>query len=129
MTCRKQTGRSALTRLDALVVMSLVVGGVLLLAPALLQARSRAERLRSADNLRQIGRGMQAHVEAFGFFPSNGGPPMEAVETPDVRTGFPDSEAFRWGYGDPRRAGRLQTGSWAYAILPYLGEEKAFRSA
>ncbi len=71
---------------------------------------------------------MQANVDAFGFFPGNGGPPAEAVDTPDVRTGFPDSEAFRWGYADPRRAGRLQTGCWAYAILPYIGEEEAFRT-
>jgi hypothetical protein len=75
-----------------------------------------------------IGEGMQAHVSTFGFFPGNGGPPMEAVTTPDARTGFPDSEAFRWGYGDPKRAGRLQTGCWAYAILPHIGEEEAFRT-
>ena len=35
---------------------------------------------------------------------------------------------FRWGYADPKRAGRLQTGSWAYSILPYIGEEKTFRT-
>src|SRR5262249_42921207 len=34
-----------------------------------------------------------------------------------------------WGYADPKRAGRLQTGCWAYSILPYIGEEKAFRKA
>ncbi|HEY7315851.1 MAG TPA: DUF1559 domain-containing protein [Gemmataceae bacterium] len=117
------------TRVELLIVVLLALVAGLLLAPALLHARTKAERTRSADNLRQIGKGIQAHAEAFGFLPGNGGPPMEAVETPDVRTGFPDSEAFRWGYGDPRRAGRLQTGSWAYAILPYLGEEKAFRTA
>jgi hypothetical protein len=70
---------------------------------------------------------MRGHVDTYGFFPGNGGPPMEAVTTPDCRTGYPDSEAFRWGYGDPKRAGRLQTGCWGYAILPYLGEEEAFR--
>ena len=90
-------------------------------------ARDAERRTKSQNNLRQIGRAFQAHVTAFGFFPGNGGPPMEVPTTPDVRTGFPDSEAFRWGYGDPRRAGRLQTGCWAYALLPYLGEEEAFR--
>jgi hypothetical protein len=99
-----------------------------LAGPALQRAHAAARRARSADNLRQVGRAMEAHAGAFGFFPGNGGPPMEAVATPDARTGFPDSEAFRWGYGDPRRAGRLQTGSWAYALLPYVGEEEAFRT-
>lgn len=116
------------TRFELLLVVLLVLVAGLLLAPALVQARAKAERARSADNLRQIGKAMQSHVEAFDFFPGNGGPPMEAVETPDVRTGFPDSEAFRWGYADPRRAGRLQTGCWAYAILPYIGEQEAFRT-
>jgi hypothetical protein len=103
-----------------------LVGGFGLVAVGRLQAKAR--RLESSSNLKQIGEGMQAFVTTFGFFPGNGGPPMEAVDTPDVRTGFPDSDAFRWGYGDPKRAGRLQTGCWAYSILPYIGEEKAFRT-
>jgi hypothetical protein len=120
--------RTAFARADlAACLFVLLVGGGLL-APAVLHARGRADRSVSADHLRRIGQGMRAHADAFGFFPGNGGPPMEAVDTPDVRTGFPDSEAFRWGYADPRRAGRLQTGCWAYAILPYVGEEEAFRT-
>ena len=95
---------------------------------AVREAQAKAARARSARNLSQVGEGMQAFETAYGFFPSNGGPPAEAVDTPDVRTGFPDSEAFRWGYADPKRAGRLQTGCWAYSILPYIGEEKAFRT-
>jgi type II secretory pathway pseudopilin PulG len=125
----RPTLRSAWTRIDLIVAALLLLIGGVLLAPALVQARAKAEQQRSADNLRQIGKGMQAHVQAFGFFPGNGGPPMEVVETPDVRTWFPDGTSFRWGYGDPRRAGRLQTGSWAYAILPYIGEEEAFRTS
>jgi prepilin-type processing-associated H-X9-DG protein len=99
-----------------------------MLGPAVARAVARARRAESVNNLRQIGAGLHGHVTTFGFFPGNGGPPMEAVDTSDARTGFPDSESFRWGYGDPKRAGRLQTGSWAYAILPYVGEEQAFRS-
>jgi prepilin-type processing-associated H-X9-DG protein len=120
--------RRALGRADLAALLGLLALGTGLLLPALARARTAAARARSANNLRQIGLGMKLHVATFGFFPGNGGPPMEAVTTPDARTGFPDSEAFRWGYGDPQRAGRLQTGCWAYAILPYIGEEKAFRS-
>jgi prepilin-type processing-associated H-X9-DG protein len=129
MTYRKSPARRpAWTRADGLVaILALTLAGGLSVT-AVAQARAKASRVRSADNLRTIGEGMHAHVSTYGFFPGNGGPPMEAVDTPDARTGFPDSEAFRWGYGDPKRAGRLQTGCWAYAILPFIGEEKAFRT-
>jgi hypothetical protein len=100
-----------------------------LLLPAISKVRAAAASNNSKNNLRTIGQGTLGFAAAYGFFPGNGGPPPEAVTTPDVRTGFPDSESFRWGYGDPKRAGRLQTGSWAYSILPYVGEEASFRKA
>jgi hypothetical protein len=105
-------------------VAALAVG---VLFPAVAKARARAAANSSKNNLRTIGTGAQAFATTYGFFPGNGGPPAEAVTTPDCRTGFPDSELFRWGYGDPKRAGRLQTGCWAYALLPYIGEADAFR--
>ncbi|WP_020468880.1 DUF1559 domain-containing protein [Zavarzinella formosa] len=98
------------------------------LVTALAKARVEAASSRSKDNLRTIYQGMDGHVSAYGFFPGNGAPPPEAVTTPDCRTKYPDSEWYRWGYGDPKRAGRHQTGSCLYAILPYIGEEKAFRT-
>ena len=106
---------------------ALIAAGLLL--PAVQAARRAAAANQSKDNLAKIHRGLQGFADVYGFFPSNGGPPKEVVTTPDVRTGFPDSEAFRWGYADPKRAGRLQTGCWAYSILPYIGEEAAFRKA
>ena len=116
-----------MTRADvaaAVTVTALTAGLVL---PAVAKVRAATASNNSKNNLRTVYQGMDAHVAAYGFFPSNGGPPAEVVTTPNARTGFPDSEAFRWGYGDPKRAGRLQTGCWAYAILPYIGEEEAFR--
>jgi Protein of unknown function (DUF1559) len=107
-------------------VLGLLAVGLAL--PAVARVRADAARNASKDNLRVIAQGMKSFVDTCGFFPGNGGPPMEAVTTPDSRTGFPDSEAFRWGYGDPKRAGRLQTGCWAYSILPYIGEDRAFRA-
>lgn len=104
-----------------------LVGASGFVLTAVAKARVKAASSRSKENLRTIYQGMNGHVGAYGFFPGNGGPPPEAVTTPDCRTKYPDSEAFRWGYGDPKRAGRLQTGSWGYAILPYIGEEEAFR--
>ncbi len=123
-----RTRRPASCRADLAVLLAVLTVVAGLSVAAVAAAHARAGRTRSADNLRKIGAGMQAHVSTFGFFPGNGGPPMEAVTTPDARTGFPDTEAFRWGYGDPKRAGRLQAGCWAYAILPHIGEEEAFRT-
>lgn len=118
-----------MTRAEGIVCAAagLLVAGLAL--PAIAGVGAKAARAKSRENLRAIGAGMKSFVDAYGFFPGNGGPPMEAVTTPDVRTGFPDSEEFRWGYADPRRAGRLQTGCWAYSILPYIGEAEAFRKA
>ena len=104
----------------------LAVGGLLLTAVA--KARTEAASSRSKNNLRTIYQGMSGHVATYGFFPGNGAPPPEAVTTPDCRTKYPESEWYRWGYGDPKRAGRHQTGSCFYAILPYVGEEEAFRA-
>lgn len=109
------------------VALALVAGAAALLAPAVAKARAAGAASQSKANLRAIGQGMHAFESTYGFFPGNGGPPPEAVTTPDCRTGFPDSESFRWGYGDPKRAGRFQTGCWAYAVLPYIGEDEAFR--
>jgi prepilin-type processing-associated H-X9-DG protein len=130
MTHPSRTGhRTAFGRADLLAALLVLALGGALGATALAEVQAKARKSRSADNLKKIGQGVLAHMTTFGFFPGNGGPPMEAVQTPDVRTGFPDSEAFRWGYGDPERAGRLQTGSWGFAILPYIGHEKAFRGS
>lgn len=96
------------------------------LAPAIVQARTRAREHASVDHLRQIGEGLSAHVDTYGFLPSNGGPSAEAVTAPDARTINPNDEPYRWGYGDPRRAGRQQPGCWAFAILPFIGHEKDF---
>ncbi len=114
-------------RANVAAAVVLVAVGALLVFPAIAKARNAAASSKSKNNLRAIYQGMNGHVAAYGFLPGNGGPPPEAVTTPDCRTKYPDSEAFRWGYGDPKRAGKLQTGSWGYAILPYIGEEEAFR--
>ncbi len=103
---------------NAAVGTAVVVLGLGIALTAVARVRAAEAAVRSKDNLRPIGKGMLSFVTAYGFFPGNGGPPAEAVTTPDCRTGFPDSELFRWGYGDPKRAGRLQTGCWAYSMGP-----------
>jgi prepilin-type processing-associated H-X9-DG protein len=114
-------------RIDAALGLAaaLLVGG--LAAAAAARARALSDSEHSALHLKRIGEGLEAYRAAFGFWPSNGGRPAETQSTPNVCTGFPTMGAYRWGYGEPGRAGRLQTGCWAYAILPFVGEEEAYR--
>lgn len=115
-----------LTRVDVLA--SIVVGIVItaMVTSALLADRTLARTNQSVDHLRQIGEGLLVHADTFGFLPGNGGNSAEVVTTPDIRTINPNDSPYKWGYGDPRRAGRLQPGSWAFAILPYIGHEEDF---
>jgi hypothetical protein len=128
MQSGKEIGRLGFGRLDMAAVGTCVTLLIGLAGPALLFAKDRSNVERSAENLMRIGEAFAAHREVYGFFPSNGGPAGETVDTPDARTFIPGDAGspYRWGYGDPQRAGRQQPGSWAYALLPYMGHEKAF---
>lgn len=116
------------SNVSACVVVALVFLASGFGVTAIAKARVNAASSRSKDNLRTIHQGINGHFVVYGFLPGNGAPPPEAVTTPDCRTKYPESEWYRWGYGDPKRAGRHQTGSCLYAILPYIGEEKTFRT-
>jgi prepilin-type processing-associated H-X9-DG protein len=119
--------RCGVTRPELLVGAGMSILAIGLLLPALVGAAHMSRRTDSTNNLRKIGDGLHAYHATFGFFPSNGGPPPEAVTTPDVRTVYPDGMSVRWGFGEPGRSGRLQTGSYAYAIMPFVGEEETYR--
>lgn len=119
--------RRGITRIELFTLLLLSVIVVGLVAPAIVVARELARKNASVDHLRLIGEGLMAHAETFGFLPGNGGNSAEVVTTPDIRTINPNDSPYKWGYGDPRRAGRLQPGSWAFAILPYIGHEDDFQ--
>ncbi len=119
--------RHGATHLDVLALIAIAVVLSAIIAPAVFAARELARKNASVDHLRQIGEGLLAHADTFGFLPGNGGNSAEFVTTPDIRTINPNDSPYKWGYGDPRRAGRLQPGSWAFAILPYIGHEEDFQ--
>lgn len=127
-TLSKTMTRSGKTRIELLVLIVIGIALAGVIAPAVLAARELARKNASLDHLRQIGEGLLTHADTFGFLPGNGGNSAEVVTTPDVRTINPNDSPYKWGYGDPRRAGRLQPGSWAFAILPYVGHEDDFYS-
>jgi prepilin-type processing-associated H-X9-DG protein len=65
--------------------------------------------------------------DANKCFPTNGGYPPTGTVKPAIATVSGDGGIRKWGVGDPNMPPRLQTGSWAYSVLPFLEYEAAFR--
>jgi len=93
--------RRGFTLVELLVVITIIGILIALLLPAVQAAREAARQVTCKNNLFQIGRGAQQHVEKLGHFPSSG-----------------------WGNkwtGDPDMGfGAKQPGGWAYNLLPFL---------
>ncbi len=96
--------RRGLTLLELLVVTAII--GVLLglLLPAVQKTRESASRIQCANNLRQIGLGLQICHDTYKRFPS-GGWGWEWVGMPD------------------RGTGPEQPGGWLYNVLPYVDQQ------
>lgn len=86
---------------ELLIVIAIIGLLVQLTIPAVQMARESARRASCANNLRQIGIGVQLHESALRHYPAGG-----------------------WGYlyvGDPDRgAGKEQPGGWIYNTFPYV---------
>lgn len=125
--------RGGFTMIDLLVVISIIGLLVGLLMPAVQQSREAANRAACANNLKQIALGAIQHHDTQGVFPSNGGwdgrQTIAAVNGPPVTIYTRDriGALTYWGVGDPDRSPRDQTGSWAYALLPFVEQGSMHR--
>src|SRR5947208_5068995 len=104
---RRGTLRSASTILEVLVVIAIGVILLGVLLPAVLKAREASHRLQCANNLKQIGLGCHGHLDTVGVFPSAG----RYWGSARVKNG-----------GEPA-LGPAQDWSWAYQVLPFVGQE------
>jgi prepilin-type N-terminal cleavage/methylation domain-containing protein len=131
MTDRTSRGFTLLELLVALSIIGLLIG---LLLPAVQAARERARQASCSNNLRQLGLAVQNHQAIFKAFPGNGGyrdgsgikatnGTMVTIKTTDHAAAF----TFQWGVGLPGGHPKDQTGSWAYAILPYMEQSEAYK--
>lgn len=129
-----RAGRNAFTALELLVVFGIIGVLMALLLPAIQHVRESANRLTCANHLKQIGLACIQHHTIYRMFPSNGGwdgrQTLKAVNGRPVYVYSWDAETaqtFYWGIAQPSLPPRQQTGSWAFAILPFLEQDAVYK--
>jgi prepilin-type processing-associated H-X9-DG protein len=106
-----------------LVVIGIIGVLVALILPAVQKVRESAVRTQCKNNLRQIGVAPLNHYTVQRYLPTNGG--AARGQTININT---DGPGNTWGLGTPNLSAKDQTGSWAYAILPYMEMENVYQT-
>ena len=93
-----------------------------------------ANRLSCGNHLKQLGLALLHQHDTYGVLPSNGGwDRQQWILSVDGRHTYVSTKdasvsiTFYWGVGDPNRSPQGQTGSWAYAVLPFLEQDNMYR--
>jgi type II secretory pathway pseudopilin PulG len=119
-----------MTLVELLVGISVVGVLMALLLPAIQAAREATRRARCLSNFRQIGLAFHQHDDQKAALPTNGR--WDGVQTIPAAGGGPAftpftndyaTTTYQWGVGDAGRVPREQTGSWMFALLPFVEQE------
>lgn len=133
MRTHNHADRFGFTLIELVVVIAVVGLLMSLLLPAIQNVRETARRQHCTNNLKQIGLALHEHHDVHLFFPSNGGWDGQQTITsvsgqPIVpsTTLLPSGIVLEWGVGDPALSPKQQTGSWLFAILPFLDQKNVY---
>jgi len=123
----ERRGFSLIELLVVIAIMGMLFG---LLMAAVQRVRESANRISCANNLKQIGLALQHHHDVYSSFPSNGGwdGKQTILDVNGVQFVAATHDAtlpvpFFWGVGVPGLSPHDQTGSWAFAILPFIDQD------
>jgi prepilin-type N-terminal cleavage/methylation domain-containing protein/prepilin-type processing-associated H-X9-DG protein len=111
MSSRRHHG---FTLIELLVVIAIIGILIALLLPAVQKVREAANRIRCANNLKQIGLAFQHHHDAYNCFP-DGGEFWDPIAYPRTMVG-----------GSPAVAPNQNWG-WGYQILPFMEQDNVWR--
>lgn len=119
---QNRSDRRAFTLVEVLVVIAIVAVLVALLMPAVQSARESARRTQCANNVRQIGAGLQQHHALIGKFPLGA-----FIQMPGYAASMNKYDPRREAAEAPVLKPNARGWSWMVEILPYI-EQAALRS-